>query len=90
MLLFARAQLLDDKDDYIVKRTLLNHLQTLDPTNLAYQLSYAQLLLANERSSKQGLALATAIIQIRYDDPRYDNELHLQALNVLAANALAN
>ena len=90
MLLFARAQLLDDKDDYIVKRTLLNHLQALDPTNLSYQLSYAQLLLANERSSEQGLALATAIIQIRYDDPRYDNELHLQALNVLAGNALAN
>lgn len=90
VLLFARAQLLDDKNDYIVKRTLLNHLQALDPTNLSYQLSYAQLLLANERSSEQGLALATAIIQIRYDDPRYDNELHLQALNVLASNALAN
>lgn len=89
-LLFARAQLLDDKNDYIVKRTLLNHLQALDPTNLSYQLSYAQLLLANERSSEQGLALATAIIQIRYDDPRYDNELHLQALNVLASNSLAN
>lgn len=90
MLLFARAQLLDDQDDYIVKRTLLNHLQALDPKNLAYQLSYAQLLLANERGSEQGLALATAIIQIRYDDPRYDNDLHLQALNVLASNALAN
>ncbi|WP_201535823.1 tetratricopeptide repeat protein [Psychrobacter immobilis] len=89
-LLFARAQLLDDQKDYIVKRTLLNHLQALDPTNLSYQLSYAQLLLANERSSEQGLALATAIIQIRYDDPRYDNDLHLQALNVLASNALAN
>ena len=90
MLLFARAQLLDDKDDYVIKRTLLNHLQALDPTNPAYQLSYAQLLLTNERGSEQGLALATAIIQIRYDDPRYDNELHLQALNVLASNALAN
>ena len=90
MLIFARAQLLDDKDDYIVKRTLLNHLQMLDPTNPFYQLSYAQLLLVNERGSEQGLALATAIIQIRYDDPRYDNELHLQALNVLAGNALAN
>ncbi|MGB5877559.1 MAG: hypothetical protein WBG84_09405 [Psychrobacter nivimaris] len=89
MLLFARAQLLDDKEDYVVKRTLLNHLQALDPSNLSYQLSYAQLLLANERSSEQGLALATAIIQIRYDDPRYDNDLHLQALNVLAGNALA-
>lgn len=89
MLLFARVQLLDDKSDYVVKRTLLNHLQALDPTNLSYQLSYAQLLLANERSSEQGLALATAIIQIRYDDPRYDNDLHLQALNVLASNALA-
>lgn len=90
MLLFARVQLLDDNEDYIVKRTLLNHLQALDPSNPAYQLSYAQLLLANERGSEQGLALATAIIQIRYDDPRYDNELHLQALNVLASNALAN
>ncbi|WP_201508154.1 tetratricopeptide repeat protein [Psychrobacter proteolyticus] len=89
MLLFARAQLLDDKEDYVIKRTLLNHLQALDPSNLSYQLSYAQLLLANERSSEQGLALATAIIQIRYDDPRYDNDLHLQALNVLASNALA-
>lgn len=89
-LLFARAQLLDDKNDYIVKRTLLNHLQALDPNNLSYQLSYAQLLLANERSSEQGLALATAIIQIRYDDPRYDNELHLQALNILASDSLAN
>ena len=89
MLLFARAQLLDDKDDYVVKRTLLNHLQTLDPSNLSYQLSYAQLLLANDLSSEQGLALAKAIIQIRYDDPRYDNDLHLQALNVLAGNALA-
>ncbi len=89
MLLFARVQLLDDKSDYVVKRTLLNHLQALDPTNLSYQLSYAQLLLANERSSEQGLALATAIIQIRYDEPRYDNDLHLQALNVLAGNALA-
>lgn len=90
ILLFARAQLLDDQEDYVVKRTLLNHLQTLDPTNLSYQLSYAQLLLANERSSEQGLALANAIIQIRYDDPRYDNELHLQALNLLAASALAD
>ena len=90
MLLFARIQLLDDKDDYVVKRTLLNHLQALDPSNLSYQLSYAQLLLANERSSEQGLMLATDIIQIHYDDPRYDNELHLQALNVLASNALAN
>ena len=90
MLLFARAQLLDDKNDYIVKRTLLNHLRALDPSNLAYQLSYAQLLLANEPNSGQGLALATDIIQIRYDDPRYDNELHLQALNILASNALTN
>lgn len=90
MLLFARAQLLDDKNDYIVKRTLLNHLRALDPSNLAYQLSYAQLLLANEPNSEQGLALAADIIQIRYDDPRYDNELHLQALNILASNALTN
>jgi len=89
-LLFARAQLLDDQNDYIVKRALLNHLQALDPSNLAYQLSYAQLLLANDPRSEQGLALATSIMQIRYDDPRYDNELQLQALNVMAGNALAN
>ncbi len=90
MILFARTQLLDDRRDYIIKRTLLNHLQALDATNLFYQLSYAQLLLANDRSSEQGLKLATSLIQIRYDDPRYDSDLNLQALNVLAANALAN
>ena len=90
MILFARAQLLDDRKDYVIKRALLNHLQSLDSSNLSYQLSYAQLLLSNERNSEQGLALAGAIIQIRYDDPRYDNELHLQALNILASNALAN
>jgi predicted Zn-dependent protease len=88
-LLFARVQLLDDRNDYVIKRTLLNHLQALAPSNLSYQLSYAQLLLSNDRSSEQGLALATTVIQIRYDDPRYDNELHLQALNVLASSALA-
>lgn len=89
-ILFARAQLLDDRNDYIIKRTLLNHLQALDPSNLSYKLSYAQLLLANEQNSEQGLELAQTIIQVRFDDPRYDNELHLQALNVLASNALAN
>ena len=88
-LLFARAQLLNDRTDYVVKRALLNHLQTLDANNLAYQLSYAQLLLANDRGSDQGLTIANSIIDIRYDDPRYDNDLHLQALNVLASNALA-
>ena len=90
IILFARSQLLDDRQDYIVKRALLNHLQALDPKNLAYQLSYAQLLLSNNRSSEQGLALANRVVQIRYDDPRYDNELQLQALNILASNALAN
>ena len=89
LVLFARAQLLDDRQDYVVKRALLNHLLALDPSNLNYQLSYAQLLLANNRGSTQGLLLANTIIQIRYDDPRYDNELHLQALNILASDALA-
>ncbi|WP_352336453.1 hypothetical protein [Psychrobacter sp. 16-MNA-CIBAN-0192] len=88
VILFARSRLLDDVKDYAVKRTLLNHLQALDPKELAYQLSYAQLLLSNDSNSEQGLTLASAIIQMRYDDPRYDNELHLQALNVLATNAL--
>lgn len=90
MILFARVQLLNDKTDYVVKRTLLNHLQALDPSNIAYQLDYAQLLVANERDPAEGLALAQAVIDIRYDDPRYDNELHLQALNILASNALNN
>ncbi len=89
-ILFARIQLLDDRNDYVVKRTLLNHLQTLNPSNLSYKLSYAQLLLSSDRNSSQGLDLAQMIIGIRYDDPRYDNDLHLQALNVLASNALAN
>ena len=90
LILFARAQLLDDVNDYVIKRALLNHLQALAPRNLSYQLSYAQLLLAHEPNAPQALALANAVVQIRYDDPRYDNELHLQALNILANNALTN
>lgn len=90
MILFARAQLLDDIKDFSAKRTLLNHLQEVAPSNLAYRLSFSQLLLAQDPKSEQGLAIANQIIDIRFDDPRYDNELHLQALNTLAASALAN
>lgn len=89
-LLFARAQLLDDRDDFIIKRTLLTHLLTQAPEDLAYQLAYAQLLLANDPNSDQGLALAKAIVDIRYDDPRHDNGHQLDALNLLASSALAN
>ncbi|CAM4195616.1 lipopolysaccharide assembly protein LapB [Psychrobacter arenosus] len=89
-LLFARAQLLDDKDDFIVKRTLLTHLLAQAPDDLAYQLIYAQLLLANDPNSATGLALAKAIVDIRYDDPRHDNNRQLDALNLLASSALAN
>lgn len=90
MILFARAQLLDNIKDYDVKRTILNHLQTLAPDNLTYQLSFAQLLLAKNKNSVEGTNIARSIIQIRFDDPRYDSNLHLQALNTLAENALAN
>lgn len=89
-LLFARAQLLDDKDDFIIKRTLLNHLLAIAPDELAYQLDYAELLLANDPNAKEGLALAQAIIEVSYDDPRYNRERHLDALNLLASSALAN
>lgn len=89
-LLFARAQLLDDKDDFIVKRTLLTHLLSQAPDDLAYQLVYAQFLLANDPNSAPGLALAQAIVDIRYDDPRHDNGRQLEALNLLASSALAN
>ncbi|GAA0307856.1 tetratricopeptide repeat protein [Psychrobacter aestuarii] len=89
-ILFARVQLLDNRSDYVIKRALLQHLQSLDPSNLAYQLSYAQLLMAHQGSEAQGVALAQSIISIRYDDPRYDSELHLETLNLLAEYALNN
>ena len=89
-LLFARAQLLDNQDDFIVKRTLLKHLLSLDPEDLSYQLSYAELLLSNDPNSELGLALTGAIIDMPYDDPRYNRERHLDALNLLASSALAN
>jgi len=71
-----------------VKRALLQHLQNIDASNLAYQLSYAQLLMAHESTIAQGLSIAQNIINVRYDDPRYDSNLHLEALNLLAENAL--
>ncbi|WP_228284488.1 MULTISPECIES: hypothetical protein [unclassified Psychrobacter] len=88
MILFARVQLLDNQQDYVIKRALLQHLQNIDASNLAYQLSYAQLLMAHESTISQGLTIAQSIINVRYDDPRYDSNLHLEALNLLAENAL--
>ena len=89
MILFARVKLLDNQQDYVIKRALLQHLQNLDPNNLAYQLSYAQLLMAHDSNAVQALAIAENIINVRYDDPRYDSDLHLEALNLLADHALS-
>lgn len=87
-LMFARAQLLDDRDDFIIKRTLLNHLLTIKPNDLDYQLAYAGMLLANDPNSQRGLEMATNISQLPFDDAEYDNDRHLEALNLLASSAL--
>ena len=88
-LLFARAQLLDNRDDFIIKRTLLNHLLTIKPNDLDYQLAYSGLLLANDPNSQKGLEIATSISQLAYDDPNYESDRYLEALNLLASSALA-
>lgn len=87
-LLFARVQLLDDQQDYVVKRTLLQHLISLSPDDSSYQLGYAKLLLAHNPDDTQGLAIASNVLAIPFDDRSYDSGLHLQALEVLADNAL--
>lgn len=89
-LLFARAELLDDREDFIVKRTILTHLMSMSPDDLDYQLDYAELLLANDANSERGLEIATSIMQIHFDDPKYENDRHLESLNILASSALAN
>ena len=89
-LLFARAELLDDQEDFIVKRTLLKHLLAIAPDDLDYQLDYAEMLLANDPNSAEGLTLANKIMRIHFDEDDYNNDRHLEALNILAASALAN
>ncbi|MDO5770323.1 MAG: hypothetical protein Q4P13_12540 [Psychrobacter sp.] len=88
-LLFARAQLLDNRDDFIIKRTLLNHLLTIKPNDFDYQLAYSGLLLANDPNSQKGLEIATSVSQLAYDDPNYESDRYLEALNLLASSALA-
>lgn len=87
-LIFAHAQLLDDEKDFSKKRNLLKYLINLNDENLTYQLNYAKLVLTKEPNNQQALNMANKIIHIRYDDPLYDNELHLQALIILANHAL--
>lgn len=89
-IMFARAQLLDNQQDFIIKRTLLRQLLTLQPNDLSYQLGYAELLLANNPNSSEGLQIATNVVNIDYSNPSFDAALHIQALNALATNALAN
>ncbi|WP_230658490.1 tetratricopeptide repeat protein [Psychrobacter sp. I-STPA10] len=88
-ILFAQVQLLDNKKDYEKKHALLTQLMLLDPENTEYQLSYATLLFKSQHHVDESLNIARQLINIAYDDPRYRSDIYLQALNLLAANALA-
>lgn len=89
-ILFAQVQLLDNKKDYDQKYALLTQLMDLDPENTEYQLSYATLLFDSQNHVEESLNIARHLISIPYDSPNYNSDIYLKALNILAANALAN
>ncbi|WP_227429368.1 tetratricopeptide repeat protein [Psychrobacter sp. I-STPA6b] len=87
--LFAQAQLFDNKADYDAKQKVLSHLLALDPENTEYRLAYATLLFESGKDSAQGLRIARDIVAIPFGNPNYDSDSYLQALNLLASDALA-
>ena len=88
-ILFAQVQLLDNTQDYEQKHALLTHLMLLDPENTEYQLSYATLLFESQHHIEESLNIARHLITIPYNDPNYRSDIYLKAMNLLAANALA-
>lgn len=87
-LLYAYTRLLDDTNDRSQKQA---HLQTLleqEPDNLTYQLEQARMALLVSPEDKLSLDRIMQISQIAHTDPRYDRQLQLDALIILAENAL--
>lgn len=85
---FAYSQLLDDKQEFNKKQQVIKKLLKSDASNTQYQLNYAKLLLSKQADNKQALNIVQNLINLAYDDPRYDSEVHLQALIVLSDNDL--
>lgn len=89
-ILFAQVQLLDNQKDFAKKSAILTHLMTLDPENTEYQISYATLLFESKQQVEESLNIAKRLVNMPFNDPNYRSDIHLQALNLLAADALSH
>lgn len=84
-LLYASTRLLDNQADFDQKLNNLQRLLTLEPTNPAYLLDKAELILSATPNDPESLETATQISQ----DTQYDHQVQLQALHILAKHALS-
>ncbi len=87
-LLFASYQLLEQELSEDDKRLTVNKLLEIDSLNPAYRLADIKLRLSQDPNDADALEDASALAQISSDDPNYDPQSQLDALVVLANNAL--
>lgn len=87
-LLFASYQLLEQELSEDDKRLTVNKLLEIDSLNPAYRLADIKLRLSQDANDADALEDASALAQISSDDPNYDPQSQLDALVVLANNAL--
>lgn len=88
LLQLALIELLDDKTEYTTKLKSLKSLLKKEPDNLSYQFQYAKLLLKRSSRSLEAKRIIERIVSIPYNDPRFNKQQYLDALNLLASIAL--
>ncbi len=88
-LLFASFKMLQSDLSAEDKRSAIDKLLQIDPYNLEYQLADARLRLSQDANNQEALQAVKNISQLSVNDPSYDSALQLDALMILAENALA-
>ncbi|WP_296402182.1 tetratricopeptide repeat protein [Psychrobacter sp.] len=90
-LMFAHAQLLDNKKDTTLKRQLLDRLLLINPENPDYIVASAKLLyeVGNKKDVEQALTLAESVLQLPFNSPLFNQQNFLSALNIIAADSLS-
>ncbi len=86
-LLYASTMLMDDATDYQAKLDNITHLLDFEPDNPHYQLEQARLILLRTPNDSATLERVRQISRT-IAHPDYDSQLQLQALILLATNAL--
>lgn len=84
---FAFANTLDNDNDYFKKYILVSQLYETDKENPSYQVAFSELLLHKSPNSEYGLQLANQVVAIPFDDEKFNSDIYIKGLNLLATSA---